>query len=93
MKNLYYFEDVDGSVLINELIYQIHIHNAMLIEYRRIVSDNAPKDFNGIYNSHYNKVMRYAQYHPDIKEANAQEWKIPKKWKITELLSIFLFTY
>ena len=43
MKNLYYFEDVDASVLINELIYQIHIHNAMLVEYRRIVSDNAPK--------------------------------------------------
>lgn len=90
MKNLYYFEDVDGSVLINELIYQIHIHNAMLVEYRRIVSDNAPKDFNGIYNSHYNKVMRYAQYHPDIKEANAQEWKIPKKMENYRIAFDFL---
>lgn len=79
MKTMYYLKDIDADVLLNERIYRINHDNEMLREYQRNSQDNSPKEFNGIYDSHYNQVIRFAQAHPKIVKEEALEKPLPRK--------------
>ena len=78
--NMYFFDDINGSTLVNEMVYQIKHYNDMLAKYKMLPKEsNENKEYNGIFDRDTNRIMRFAQSNPKITQDDAKVLDIPRK--------------
>lgn len=77
---MYFFDDIDGSILVDKMVYQIKHYNDMLAKYKMLPKDfNANKEYNGIFDIETNRIMLFAKLHPEITQEDARVIAIPRK--------------
>ena len=77
---MYFFDDIDGSILVDKMVYQIKHYNDMLVKYKMLPKEcNANKEYNGIFDIETNRIMLFAKLHPEITQEDARVIAIPRK--------------